>query len=78
MKGWVFCRDLDYFEESVNSIITQIKFYSGCRNLQVSGYIRSPSKTSSLNTEELEVFNMLRRALLIALRHTRYEPQFIA
>jgi hypothetical protein len=42
------------------------------RNLQVSGYIRSPSKGNNFNAEELEVFAMLRRAVLIALRHTRY------
>jgi hypothetical protein len=41
------------------------------RNLQVSGYIRSPSKGNNFNAEELEVFAMLRRAVLIALRHTR-------
>jgi hypothetical protein len=45
------------------------------RNLQVSGYIRSPSKgTTGLNVEELEVFRMLRRAVLIALYHTRWAP----
>jgi hypothetical protein len=40
----------------------------------VSGYIGSPSKSgsSSLNQEELEVFKMLNKALLIASKHTRY------
>lgn len=41
------------------------------RHLQVSGYVRTPSKSGDFNAEELQIYGLLNRAILVALRHTR-------